>query len=113
MEVDWLQAAIEAPIAVLFAVFLYKCYRARVRLRVDSPCSRCCGLAFKLEMPGEVSRSSSEQGEGERGEDVVDQSAGGHGLAQCDFSTDETRLEEGPTNRDRFQTERCDAREVI
>jgi len=50
MEVDWVQLAIEAPLSALFVLFLYKCYRARVRIRYDSECSKCFGACPKLRL---------------------------------------------------------------
>jgi hypothetical protein len=51
-EINWLQAVIEAPLAVVLALCIYKCYRARVRVGLDSPCFKWCSLKFKLDMPG-------------------------------------------------------------
>ena len=59
-DVNWLQVAIEAPLSALAVVILYKCYRARARVRCDSECSKCLGycpklnLKFDVTMPGQV-----------------------------------------------------------
>ena len=37
-EVNWVQLAIEAPLSALVVLTLYKCYRARGRLKLDSEC---------------------------------------------------------------------------
>lgn len=42
-EVNWVQLAIEAPLSALVVLTLYKCYRARVRLKLDS---ECCAWLF-------------------------------------------------------------------
>lgn len=42
-EVNWVQLAVEAPLSALVVLTLYKCYRARVRLKLDS---ECCAWLF-------------------------------------------------------------------
>lgn len=81
VEVDWLQAAVEAPLACLLALFIIKCYRSRVRLSFNSPCFRFCGVVLKMEMPGNdglTKSDSADSGEiqltkdhADRAEDIV------------------------------------------
>lgn len=129
-EINWIQACIEAPLAVCLAVLLYKCYRARMKLSFDSPCSRCCGLKFKMDMPGAMSesertasddseytppktRSQTAQAHGQGSENVVRESATRKTLTQGDFATAEASLEKRPTNGNRLETERCDPCEIV
>ena len=50
MEIDWVTIAIEAPASALLVIILYKCYRARVRVRYDSECSKCWGMCPMLRL---------------------------------------------------------------
>lgn len=113
-SINWFQAAVEAPLAACVAVFLYKCYRARVRLGCDSPCSKWCGMKFKIEMPGEITdarRTPSDdldlhlaaaEGHGDGSEHVVEQRTSGDSATVGDFAAGEASLEEGTTNGHRF-----------
>lgn len=114
-NIDWVQACVEAPLAVILALLVYKCYRARVKLSFDSPCSRCCGLRMKVEMPGDVSRSESDSSEpkGEGGEDIVRERAA-HDIAHVrELATGESGLEQRARDADRFQREGREASKVI
>ena len=123
VEIDWVQAAVEAPLAAVLALVLYKCYRARVRLSVDSPCSKCCGWKLRLDMPGAASenaRATSDESEaqtpkneGNRRENVVEQLAAWNAAPEGHFPTAEARLEERPPNSDRLEAKRCDPREIV
>ncbi len=115
-EINWVQACIEAPLAVCLAVLLFKCYRARLRISFDSPCSKCCGLKFKMEMPGTLSernlsddsmaensqesrqrprtRSQTANAHGEGSKDIVGERARSETLTQGDFASAEASLEE-------------------
>ena len=39
-QINWVQLAIEAPLSAFIVLTLYKCYRARVRLKLDSECCK-------------------------------------------------------------------------
>ena len=88
-EIDWVQLAVEAPLTVLFMLFVIKCYRARVHLRLTSPCLSRFGFALKVDFPGGRSASDSSEEVPEvhrsRREDLVPQSASRLRGEECDF----------------------------